>query len=81
MVYDVIAVDHRMVDEPAWMQDTLEACVRHARSGDVASLPLTMFDLRYEVVEAFQFLQRANQIGKVVINVLGARGAMQSEAH
>ena len=70
VAYDVIAVDHRTADDPAWMQGTLEACVRHVGSGDVAPLTLTTFELRYEVVEAFQFLQRANQTGNVVINVV-----------
>ena len=37
--------------------------------GEVEPLPKTVFQLQHEGVEAFQFLQRAAQIGKVVVSV------------
>ena len=78
--YKVVAVDTSTACDPAWQQCAL--CEMSARVSDstqeVQPLPLHVFQLRQEGVEAFRVLQRANQIGKVVVSVEESRQWTQS---
>ena len=49
VAYHTIAVDHRTAKDPSWMRAMLECCVRRAVSNDVTPLPVTPFEMRYEV--------------------------------
>ncbi len=71
VLYHVIAVDSRMEEDPAWMGQVLADLGGRVEQGDarVAPLPVEAFDMRTQCVGAFQHLQRAHHIGKVVVTI------------
>ncbi|MEC8425070.1 MAG: SDR family NAD(P)-dependent oxidoreductase, partial [Myxococcota bacterium] len=71
VLYHVIGVDSRMEEDPAWMGQVLADLGGRVERGDarVAPLPVEAFDMRTQCVGAFQHLQRAHHIGKVVVTI------------
>ncbi|KAF8817832.1 putative type I fatty acid synthase, partial [Cardiosporidium cionae] len=70
--YETIAVDVIMEQDPAWFGGMLDRLRRHVEDEQLRSLPLKIFDLTDPVeggVAAFRYLQRAQQIGKVVVRI------------
>ncbi|CAM9882194.1 unnamed protein product, partial [Chrysoparadoxa australica] len=68
VMYETIALDAQIAEEPLVFREGLEELTGLMESGKLASLPLRVFDAAEEVVEAFTFLQRARHIGKVVLS-------------
>ncbi|CAM9893517.1 unnamed protein product, partial [Chrysoparadoxa australica] len=68
VMYETIALDTQIAEEPLVFREGLEELTGLIESGKLASLPLHVFDAAGEVVEAFTFLQRARHIGKVVLS-------------
>ena len=69
--YEIIAIDSRMADDPAWVSGHLSQLSARVEAGDprVAPLVVEQFDMRTQCVAAFQHLQRADHIGKVVVTI------------
>ena len=61
-----IAVDVAMLADPRWMQMTLLLLSCRAGRGDVRGLPAVAFPFA-DVKSAFRFLQRGQNVGKVVL--------------
>ena len=68
--YVVISLDGQCSQDPLKLQQSLQmlSC-RMSLNCEVRTLPLHTFDFRRDIVEAFRLLQRAKQIGKVVLSL------------
>ncbi len=64
--YHIIETDQRMKDEPILVQKELNHILSLFSSGQLKPLPVTTFSVS-DTIAAFHYLQRAKQIGKVVI--------------
>eukprot|EP00656_Telonema_subtile_P054515 TRINITY_DN8175_c0_g2_i8.p1 TRINITY_DN8175_c0_g2~~TRINITY_DN8175_c0_g2_i8.p1 ORF type:complete len:1223 (-),score=226.22 TRINITY_DN8175_c0_g2_i8:75-3743(-) len=67
-VYRIVAMDTQCELDPGWQLDGLRGLTARSLS-EVSPLPVHVYDLRQEGVEAFRRLHRANHIGKVVLSV------------
>ncbi|XP_026190294.1 uncharacterized protein LOC113146609, partial [Cyclospora cayetanensis] len=70
VLYETIAVDTMMEEDPVWFGGMLDRIRERVESGQLSSLPLKVFDMEDPVeggVAAFRYLQRAQHIGKVVV--------------
>ncbi|CEM39444.1 unnamed protein product, partial [Vitrella brassicaformis CCMP3155] len=77
VLYKRIAVDHMMEEEPAWFGSMLERVRLMANAREVVPLPLRVFDMSSSDnttggIAAFRFMQRAQHIGKVIVQVPSA---------
>ena len=68
--YNVVAMDSQCSLDPAWQQDALHGLSTRVTAvlQEVRPLPLHVFELRTEGLEAFRVLQRASHVGKVAIS-------------
>jgi thioester reductase-like protein len=64
--YHIFALDKRMALEQNKIKSQLEAIFKLFQQGKCHPLPYTVFDVR-ESIQAFRYLQRAQHIGKVLI--------------
>ena len=78
--YNVLAVDRLTGCDPAWQQYALHELSTRGSLQEVSQIPLHLFQLRREVVDAFRVLQRATQIGKVVVCVGSCRKPLLLDA-
>ncbi|CDJ62038.1 Polyketide synthase, related [Eimeria necatrix] len=72
VMYETIAVDTMMEEDPAWFGGMLDRIRESVESGRLSSPPLKVFDMEDPVeggVAAFRYLQRAQHIGKVVVKL------------
>ena len=67
--YRMVAMDSQCSDDPVWQGEAVHNQSRPDGLQDVKPLPLHVFELQSKGVEAFRVLQRANQIGKVVVSM------------
>lgn len=65
--YHIIALDERMSRQPELIHQELTHILTLFAHGDLVPLPLTVFDITASI-EAFEYLQRAKNIGKVIIS-------------
>eukprot|EP00923_Selenidium_pygospionis_P038108 GHVN01066603.1.p1 GENE.GHVN01066603.1~~GHVN01066603.1.p1 ORF type:complete len:1995 (+),score=378.33 GHVN01066603.1:625-5985(+) len=75
--YETIAVDVMMEENPIWFGGMLDRVRELAEKDQIHPLPLHLFnmsDAKEGGVSAFRFLQRAQHIGKVVIQIPSALG-------
>eukprot|EP00656_Telonema_subtile_P004412 TRINITY_DN12009_c0_g1_i1.p1 TRINITY_DN12009_c0_g1~~TRINITY_DN12009_c0_g1_i1.p1 ORF type:complete len:203 (-),score=36.24 TRINITY_DN12009_c0_g1_i1:21-629(-) len=70
-VYRIVAMDTQCELDPSWQLDGLRGLSARSteRLSEVSPLPVHVYDLRQEGVEAFRRLHRSNHIGKVVLSV------------
>jgi acyl transferase domain-containing protein/NADPH:quinone reductase-like Zn-dependent oxidoreductase/surfactin synthase thioesterase subunit/acyl carrier protein len=68
MDYHIIALDNMMMNEPNSIQSMLKELIPLFENGSLKPLPITVFPIE-EAIHAFEYLQGAKHIGKVVINL------------
>ncbi|CEM38656.1 unnamed protein product, partial [Vitrella brassicaformis CCMP3155] len=83
VIYEVIAVDHMMEESPEWFGSMLDRIRHLVEQGQIHSIPLHVFDIdspeaASNGVAGFQFLQRAQHIGKVVLQIPSAIAARRT---
>lgn len=66
--YVMIEIDEKFLLDPKWVQETLINISNKFHEGKWKPIPITQFSLA-EIVEAARFMQKAKQIGKIVINI------------
>ena len=67
--HKVIACDTMWQEGPAWMQKTLALLCARAGACAARALPLVVFGLESDVTAPFRYLQRGQNIGKVVVRI------------
>ena len=65
--YSILAVDAMTEMDPRWQGCVLEILSSSAGNHELNPLPMHVHGLELEVTQAFRFLQRADHIGKVVV--------------
>ncbi|CEL92229.1 unnamed protein product, partial [Vitrella brassicaformis CCMP3155] len=76
-MYEAIAVDHMMEQDPKWFGAMLDRVRGLVDSGKIKPIPLHTFDMSTADnvtggIAAFRFMQRAQHIGKVIIQIPSA---------
>eukprot|EP00746_Dinoflagellata_sp_MGD_P146315 gnl/MRDRNA2_/MRDRNA2_78811_c0_seq1.p1 gnl/MRDRNA2_/MRDRNA2_78811_c0~~gnl/MRDRNA2_/MRDRNA2_78811_c0_seq1.p1 ORF type:complete len:1358 (+),score=334.40 gnl/MRDRNA2_/MRDRNA2_78811_c0_seq1:121-4074(+) len=74
VLYKKIAADTMMYEEPWRYNDYLKRLLTRVQEGGLRPINLHIFEGLEKGVQAFQFLQRAQNIGKVVITVPSRMG-------
>ena len=69
VVYQTHSLNELLPDEPERMVPMLENLAARVEAGDVRPLPMEVFEMRGQLVDAFRFLQSGKAIGKVVVRV------------
>lgn len=77
VLYETIAVDHMMEESPQWFGEMLDHIRGLVDQGRIQPIPLHIFDLTSTdvatgAIAAFRFLQRAQHVGKVVLQIPSA---------
>jgi acyl transferase domain-containing protein/NADPH:quinone reductase-like Zn-dependent oxidoreductase/acyl carrier protein len=66
--YEIVALDHQMVQEPEEVGLALNQLVLRLKSSELRALPKSLYGLA-EAPEAFRQMQQAKHIGKIVLEV------------
>ncbi|CEM36439.1 unnamed protein product, partial [Vitrella brassicaformis CCMP3155] len=74
VTYHVVAIDSMIETRPKKFQ-TLLSRIQTGSRHHPEGLPLTAFDIKTQCVEAFQFLQKAKHMGKVVLSACPSQSA------
>ncbi|KAL7068433.1 putative type I fatty acid synthase [Cryptosporidium serpentis] len=72
--YTRVAVDVMMEEKPIWFRNMLDRIRNLANEKKIQPLPMKIFNMRdykgeNDGIAAFRFMQRAQHIGKVIINI------------